>query len=287
MKGGPARRPGDQGDFDTAFSAFPARRWRDGVRDATTELVAEEVPVALEYNGVSHAVMLASPHDLDDFAIGFSLSEGIIDEASNIYDIELEEQADGITLKLTLSSRHFFNLKQHRRTLAGRTGCGLCGAESLEQVCRQPPPVSGHGRFAASTVLDALGTMSANQELMHLTGATHAAGWMDQHGCVTLVREDVGRHNALDKLIGALARSGADTGRGAALITSRASYEMVAKSAAAGIGLLAAISAPTGLAIRLAQSCNLTLAGFARDRQLVVYSHPERLNPLSTCETVT
>jgi FdhD protein len=233
--------------------------------------------VALEYNGISHAVMLATPRDLEDFALGFSLSEGILDARADLYDIEVDESAQGITLHLEIASRCFARLKEHRRSIAGRTGCGLCGTENLAQAVRPVVRVEHTLQVDASAISAGLKQMRAQQVLQQATGGVHAAAWCDVQGGVQFLREDVGRHNALDKLVGALARAGTDTTQGFALVTSRASYEMVQKTASAGIALLAAISAPTALAIATAESANLALAGFAREQDMVIYAHAERV----------
>ncbi|VCU71834.1 formate dehydrogenase accessory protein [Pigmentiphaga humi] len=259
------------------LAAVPVRRWQDGAEDARIDEVAEEVPVALEYNGISHAVMLASPCDLEDFALGFSLSEGILSRPGELYDCEIVQADEGIRVQLEIASERFVRLKDRRRNLTGRTGCGLCGTESLQQAVRHPPPVRGHAVFDAATLHRGLHAMQDLQQLQQRCGATHAAAWMQADGSVDLVREDVGRHNALDKLLGALASAGADFAGGAVLVTSRASYEMVQKTATLGIGMLAAVSAPTALAIRLAEETGVTLAGFVRPHSHVVYTHARRL----------
>ncbi|HEY4372477.1 MAG TPA: formate dehydrogenase accessory sulfurtransferase FdhD [Burkholderiales bacterium] len=250
---------------------------RGGRVVATSDRVIEEVPVALEFNGISHAVMLATPRDLEDFALGFALSEGILSKASELYDVEVVESGEGITLQLEIAAASFTRLKGYRRSMAGRTGCGLCGTESLSQALR-PVARVGHGFTTdPAAISGGLAQMRAAQVLQQATGAAHAAAWCDAAGKLQLLREDVGRHNALDKLAGALARAGIDTSAGFAAVTSRASYEMVQKTAAAGIGVLAAISAPTQLAIKTADAANLALIGFARDEDMVIYARPERL----------
>ncbi len=246
-------------------------------RGTRLDTVPEEVPVALAYNGISHAVMLASPADLEDFGLGFSLSEGILAAASELYDLELETGAAGVTIQMRIAADRFAALKSRRRALAGRTGCGLCGVESLAQVARPLPPLAGGAAITAAALHQALAHLNARQPLHASTGGVHAAAWADRDGQVFAVREDVGRHNALDKLIGALARAGIDPGAGFALVTSRASFEMAQKAVAAGIPILAAVSAPTGYAIRLAREAGLCLAGFVRERRHVVYSHPQRI----------
>lgn len=252
-------------------------RCREGARSHSADLLAVEVPVALEFNGISHVVMLASPKDLEDFALGFSLTEGIIAQASELYEAEVEERDDGLLVHLQIASERFAKLKERRRNMTGRTGCGLCGTEALDQVRRVVTPVSHQHTFTGNQLLAGMREMQTQQPLQQQSGATHAAAWMDAQGQVVMVREDVGRHNALDKLIGALVAKGADLSTGALLITSRASYEMVQKAAVMNIGLVAAISAPTSLAVSLAESAGVTLLGFMRDHSYVIYTHSKRL----------
>lgn len=277
-----AHEPQTIGMDHGTFTAFGVDRWSGGQRTGTIEQVAEEAAVALEYNGTAHAVMLASPADLEDFAIGFSLTERIVTDPGEIYAIDVAVEDRGISVRLHIAARAFAGLKERRRALAGRTGCGLCGVESLEHVYRVPAAVTGTCRHRPRSLRSGFEQLSAGQVLMHNTGATHAAGWMDNRGRLSLIREDVGRHNALDKVIGALARSGCEVDQGGLLVTSRASYEMVLKAASAGIGFLAAISAPTALAIRLAEETNVTLVGFVRNENFVVYSHPARVHDYLT-----
>lgn len=257
---------------------LPIRRWRGGVLSVEEDELAAEVAVALEYNGIAQAVMLATPDDLEDFAVGFSLSEGIVGRPGEILALEAVPHASGIQLQIELTAARFAALKGCRRSLAGRTGCGLCGVDSLEQVLRPLSPVASQLRISAAALHAAL--RQAQQPLQERTGASHAALWVDAEQGLICLREDVGRHNALDKLIGALARGKQPTvfGHGAAVITSRASHEMVQKAAAVGIGVLAAISAPTSAAVRLAEQLNVTLIGFLRGGDHVVYSHPQRLS---------
>ncbi|MEY8875051.1 MAG: formate dehydrogenase accessory sulfurtransferase FdhD [Leptothrix sp. (in: b-proteobacteria)] len=256
---------------------LPARVLRAGQTEAGQEWVADEVPVALVYNGISHAVMMATPADLADFALGFSLSEGILAGPDELLDLEIESGPAGITLQLTVTARRLAGLKERRRSLAGRTGCGLCGTESLAEVVRPVAPLADGLHLAPAAIERAMLALAAAQPLNQATGATHAAAWCDPSGRLLLLREDVGRHNALDKLIGALRSAGLDTAAGLVAVTSRASFEMVHKCASAGIGLLAAISAPTRLAVELAASANLTLIGFARGSRATVYAGAQRL----------
>jgi FdhD protein len=252
---------------------------RAGVAFVDTDFVAVEVPVALEYNGISHAVMMATPDDLKDFAVGFSLTEGIVDSAADIYEYETEATAQGMILHLDIASSCFSRLKDRRRSIAGRTGCGLCGAESLPQAVRpavvvaQPPSPT----FNAAAVARGMRAITAGQHLQALTGATHAAAWCNAQGQVVLVREDVGRHNALDKLVGAMARAQMPASNGFVVVTSRASYEMVHKTAMLGAGLLAAVSGVTALAVAIADQSNISLLGFVRGENVSVYSHPENV----------
>lgn len=251
-------------------------RCYDGVASRTVDLVAEEVPVALVYNGISHAVMLATPADLEDFAVGFSLSEGIIGSVGEIFDIDIRAHEAGIEVDIHLAGASDHALRVRRRALAGRTGCGLCGIESLDQAVVAPRPVkSAYGRMADGALARAVAGLEGRQRLFELTGAVHAAAWCTWTGAIRMLREDVGRHNALDKVIGALAREQVSLDEGFALITSRASYEMVGKAAAAGIGVLAAVSAPTGLAVRAAEAAGITLIGFLRGRGHSVYCCPQ------------
>ncbi|HSH71956.1 MAG TPA: formate dehydrogenase accessory sulfurtransferase FdhD [Methylophilaceae bacterium] len=249
----------------------------EGEVESLSDCIAEEVPVALIYNGISHAVMLATPQDLSDFALGFSLSEGILSSPSELYDIEVVNQPKGIELHLDIASGSFAQLKERRRSMTGRTGCGLCGAESLEQALRLPETViNSDQQFEPEAIFKALKAIQDKQVLQGMTGATHASAWVKPDGEIVMVREDVGRHNALDKLLGARAKVNPEES-GFVLTTSRASYEMVQKVAVANIAMLVAISAPTGLAIRIAQSCGITLVGFARSHQHVIYSRADRI----------
>jgi FdhD protein len=253
------------------------RRWSDAGPSSVAEDIAAEVPVALVYNGISHVVMLATPLDLEAFGVGFSVSEGIVASAGEIHEVEALVVPGGVEVRMTIASERFAALKERRRNLAGRTGCGLCGTESLKHAIRTLPRVDAGSRIAPAAIHRAFASLPSHQHLFRRTGAVHAAGWADLDGRIAFAREDVGRHNALDKLIGAMAREGAAFDGGFAVITSRASSEMVQKAATAGMRLLAAISAPTALAIRLAADANLTLVGFARDSRHVAYAHAERL----------
>ena len=248
-------------------------RKNSGTVEAVADQVAVEVPVALVYNGISHVVMMATPQDLEDFAFGFSLTEGIIEDPSELYGVAPVETDDGIELQLTISERRFQALKKWRRNMTGRTGCGLCGAESLQQALRLPPPLADSVDVQSSDISRAMQSLPTHQPINQLTGAVHAAAWADLQGSIVEVREDVGRHNALDKLIGALSR--AKRPEGFLLVTSRASYEMVQKAGWANMGLVSAVSAPTSLAIELAEKLNITLLGFTREENFVVYANSD------------
>jgi FdhD protein len=266
--------------LDRPLSTYEVTQWQDGQQVQAQDCLAEETPVALIYNGVSHAVMLATAQDLEDFALGFSLSEGIVQNTTELYGVEVRVQADGIELHCDIASERFMQLKDRRRTLAGKTGCGLCGAESLSQAMRYPQPLQSETMFSATSIKRGLLAIQAQQLMQKETGATHASAFVLADGTVIIVREDVGRHNALDKLIGALQKMRTQQGRqldGFIITTSRASFEMVQKTATAGVAMLVAVSAPTGLAVRVAEQCGLALVGFARQNRFVVYSHNERI----------
>lgn len=254
----------------------PAARWSGQWLDTPDDALAEEVPVALVFNGISHAVMMATPSDLEDFALGFALTEGLIDSAADLYGVEARPIDGGVELQLEVSSAASWRLKERRRTLAGRTGCGLCGTDSLLQV-RRPLPAVEAVNVSAMSVARAEAGLRDWQLLQRLTGSTHAAAWADLAGNIQCIREDVGRHNALDKLGGALVRSHIDTRQGFVLVTSRASFEMVQKTVALGAGMLAAVSAPTAWAVTCAQEANLCLAGFVRAGGLTAYTFSDRL----------
>lgn len=241
------------------------------------EVVVEEVAVALVYNGVSHAVMMASPCDLEDFARGFSLTEGIVAKASEIYDVEVEDATGGIEVNLRIAAQRMAGLQERRRTLAGRTGCGLCGVDSLDAAMR--PVVRSRDAETVSrlAIERAMAALPAQQTLNKQNGACHAAGWAAADGTLVAVREDVGRHNALDKLAGAIATSGAGGPGGFVVVTSRCSYEMVQKAAAIGAAAIAAVSAPTSLAIETAEQAGIALVAFVRDGRLTVYANAQRI----------
>lgn len=251
--------------------------WRGPVHEHKEDSVADEVPVVLVYNTHPHVVMLATPLNLEDFALGFSLTEGIIQHPKELQSVRVVQRSKGVEVRMTIPQARIEKLEGKGRNMTGRTGCGLCGASTLEQAIRRPAPVGAGLPLDADLLSAALRDMPSKQTLNQLTGAVHAAAWLDPDRGIIAVREDVGRHNALDKLIGSLAKAGCNFDKGWLLVTSRASYEMVQKAASVGITLLAAISAPTGLAIQLAEESGLTLVGFARNENHVIYTHPHRL----------
>lgn len=259
----------------------PVERWRDGAVRHVDDHVAEEVPVAFVYNDVPFAVMMATPADLEDFARGFALSEGIVESPADVTVERIEHFIEGAEIRLRIPEARAEALALRRRSMSGRSGCGVCGSELLEAALRYPAPVASDVRVAPEVLASAMRALREAQSIAALTGATHAAGWAALDGALQLAREDVGRHNALDKLIGALHVDGFDPANGFLVVTSRASYEMAMKAASVGIALMAAISAPTALAISLADRANLTLIGFARDDGHAVYTHAQRLLPPS------
>ncbi|MGH8138086.1 MAG: formate dehydrogenase accessory sulfurtransferase FdhD [Steroidobacteraceae bacterium] len=252
-------------------------RWERGEVTHKTDQVAEEIPVALVYHGVPHVVMLATPANLEDFAVGFTLSEGLVARPDEIRSVEVTQGEEAADVRVTVAWDRFSALLQRRRNLTGRTGCGLCGAETAEDAIRECGPVGPGPSVSTRDLHEAIEQLVALQPINARTGSVHAAAWVVPGKGIQLVREDVGRHNALDKAIGALVRSGVDFGSGYMLITSRASYEMVQKSATVGIAFLAALSAPTAFAVRLANQAGLTLVAFARRDRHVVYANPRRL----------
>lgn len=275
----PEATSADDGRLPAPTAVRNVLRIQSGHHAMVEDEVIEEVPVAMVYNGISHAVMLASPTDLEDFALGFSLGESILAHSRELYDLEVRHTCDGISIEMDIAPARFMTLKERRRNLAGRTGCGLCGVDSLANVMRIP-----HGRLAPTdwilsvdAIAEGLRQLPHWQTMRQQTGSAHGAAWVDRQGNVVCLREDVGRHNALDKLIGALSRQKQARPDGFALITSRASYEMVQKAATAGIATLVAVSAPTALAIRQAEAAGILLIGFARSNQVVAYSCTDRL----------
>jgi FdhD protein len=264
-------------NVDTIRLTEDASQWRGGHGGATVDHLIEETPIALVYNGISHAVMLATPSQIEDFAIGFSLTEGIVGSIGEVREIDVVSRHEGIEVQMVIATARMEALKQRRRSLAGRTGCGLCGVESLAQLARPVQSVESGGWLSPAGLDAATAALHAQQHLHRRTSAAHAAAFVRWSGALVEVREDVGRHNALDKLVGAMASTKIDSAEGFALITSRASYEMVQKTATFGIRLLAAMSAPTAMAVRTADAAGLTLIGFAGRPRMKVYAHQQRL----------
>ncbi|WP_391565756.1 formate dehydrogenase accessory sulfurtransferase FdhD [Serratia proteamaculans] len=248
---------------------------RGQLTTAQQDWLAEEVPVALVYNGISHVVMMCTPKDLEAFALGFSLSEGIIESPRDIYSIEINQTCNGLEVQIELSSRRFAGLKERRRAMAGRTGCGVCGIEQLADIFRPLPALPFTQTFSLTNLDRALGQLKQVQAVGQLTGCTHAASWISPQGELLGGCEDVGRHVALDKLLGVRAKQ--DWQQGAVLVSSRASYEMVQKSAMCGVEILFVVSAATSLAVEIAERSNLTLVGFSKPGRATVFTHPQRI----------
>lgn len=241
-------------------------------------MVPEETPVAFSFAGTTHAVMMASPADFEDFALGFSLTEGIIADPQEIEAIEVEDHGAGIDIQIRLKDQANTRFEARRRRLAGPVGCGLCGIESIEEAMRSVDAV-GASRLTldAEDIVRSVKQLSKVQPLHQETGAVHAAGFYVPGKGVVMAREDVGRHNALDKLAGALAKAGIDGASGAVVVTSRVSVEMVQKTAAIGSAFIIAVSAPTALAIRTAEEAGMTLVALVRGEDFDVFTHPDRV----------
>ncbi len=265
-------RPAHPASVDVSRTSWPGEA-------AGRRALAEETPVAFTFNRSTLAVMLASPADLEDFAIGFSLTEGIIARPEDIEELDIVPGETGIELRLWLAPARAAAAESRRRRLAGPGGCGLCGIESLAEAARPAPEIASAARFSGADIAAAVATLAPAQRLGALTRATHAAGfWTPGEGLVAL-REDVGRHNALDKLAGALAREGRTAADGIVLLSSRLSVELVQKAARIGAPVLAAVSAPTALAVRTAEAAGITLIGIARDDGFEIFTHPRRVTP--------
>ncbi len=267
----------DPANLPASVAPVVVERWDGLAARSVTEQVAEEVPLSLVYNGLSYAVMMATPERLEDFAYGFSLTEGIVADAAELRRVSVVPVGEGIEVHVDIPLERYLALEAQRRSLAGRTGCGLCGVQTLQQAVRHPPPVGRGPQIAPGELHRGFEALERGQRLNRVTGAVHAAGFLLPGEGVLEVCEDVGRHNALDKLIGSLLRRGLSPERGAVLITSRASFEMVQKVAVARACVLAAISAPTNLAVRLAHETGITLVGFARSGAHNTYAGTQRL----------
>lgn len=244
---------------------------------ASERMVPEETAIAFTFNGMNHAVMMATPSDLGDFAVGFALTEGLIEGPADISSLEIIPTKLGVELRIWLPEHRAKAYSARRRSMAGPTGCGLCGIESLLEAMRPAPSVINARRFDAGAIVEAMASLATGQHLHGETHAVHAAGfWTPARGLVAL-REDVGRHNGLDKLAGALARGGVAASQGLVLLTSRVSIELVQKAARIAAPVIVAISAPTAAAIRLAEVCGITLVAVARRQDFEVFTHPERI----------
>jgi FdhD protein len=260
-----------------AVQAIDREIWREGSASAGARLIPEETPLALTYNGGTYAVMMGTPQNLEDFAVGFSLSEGIVTSVDHIQSLDVIRLDDGIELRMWLAQENAGRISERRRHIAGPTGCGICGIESIAEAVR-PGAVVPQGRtFTPDQIMTAMQGIAPLQSINMQTRAVHAAAfWSPAHGIVAL-REDVGRHNALDKLAGALTRSRTDASGGLVLLTSRVSVEMVQKTAAIGAPVMVAVSAPTALAVRTAEAAGITLIAVARSDGFEVFTHGGRV----------
>ena len=271
--------PSPQGGGKAAVTSTTRLARRATGTTAATRMVPEETPVALSFAGTTHAVMMASPTDFEDFAIGFSLTEGIIQSAAEIDAITVEDHGAGIDIQIRLKDTANTRFEQRRRRLAGPVGCGLCGIESIEEAMRSVASVATSTlALDADDIVRSVRLLSKVQPLHAETGAVHAAGFYVPGQGIVLAREDVGRHNALDKLAGSLAKAGIDGTTGAVVVTSRVSVEMVQKTAAIGAAIIIAVSAPTALAIRTADEAGMTLVALVRGEEFDVFTHPERID---------
>ena len=259
--------------------------WRQHSTADGERIIPEETAVAFTYDGGSYAVMMATPHDLEDFALGFSFTEGLVSSPADIRQLDIVEHDAGVELRMWLAEPRAAALSERRRYLAGPTGCGLCGIDSLDEAVRPVPRVRAGATFPAAEIMGALDTLPPRQELNRQTRAVHAAAFWRPGSGLLAVREDVGRHNALDRLAGALTRDHVPGHGGMVLLTSRVSVEMVQKTAAIGVPLLVAVSAPTALAVRTAEAAGITLVAVARSDGFEVFTHPQRIVKETAKET--
>jgi FdhD protein len=257
---------------------FEAQRaaWRDDALLSGIRLVPEETAIAFVYDGASEAIMMATPQDLEDFALGFSLTEGIINQSSDVHSLEIVPSASGIELRMELAEARRDRASQRRRQRAGPAGCGLCGIESLAEAMRAVSPVETEFSVRREDVVEGMRLLNNAQNLNHKTHAVHAAGFYRPDDGSIIVREDVGRHNALDKVAGALGRAGGRAD-GLVLLTSRVSVELVQKAAMMRASVLAAVSAPTALALRVAEEAGICVIGVVRGDEMEIFTHPERV----------
>jgi FdhD protein len=282
-----SRTPAGVSSIMTGVECVHRQIWREGSPSVDSRSIPEETAVALTYNGGTYAVMMATPRDLEDFAVGFSLSEGVIDSPSDIDSLDIMPLEDGVELRMWLGRPKAARLQERRRHIAGPTGCGLCGIESIAEAMR-PAAVVGHGRqFSPQQIMAAMQGLPSRQKLNIETRAVHAAAFWNAARGIVALREDVGRHNALDTLSGALARGSIAAGEGIILLTSRVSVEMVQKSAAIGASVMVAVSAPTALAVRIADAAGITLAAIARADGFEVFTHPHRISRVETISVPT
>jgi FdhD protein len=251
--------------------------WHAGGASESARVIPEETALALTYNGGTYAVMMGTPQDLEDFAIGFSLNEGIIQSLDDIESLDVVSLDEGIELRMWLVQSKADRLSERRRHIAGPTGCGICGIDSIAEAVRPAAIVAAGGSFSPQQVTAAIQSMPSLQAINVATRTVHAAAFWTRAAGIVALREDVGRHNALDKLAGALARQKVAAGDGMVLLTSRVSVEMVQKTAAMGAPLMVAVSAPTALAVRMADAAGITLAAIARADGFEVFTHPGRI----------
>jgi FdhD protein len=270
----------------------PRQIWRYGSPSVGRRSIPEETAVALTYNGGTYAVMMTTPRDLEDFAVGFSLSEGIISSSADIDSLDIVPLDEGVELRMWLTEPKADRLRERRRHIAGPTGCGLCGIESIAEAIRPAAVIGSGGQFSPEQIMVAMQSLPSHQKLNIETRAVHAAAFWSTTGGIVALREDVGRHNALDKLSGALARASVVAGEGIILLSSRISVELVQKSAAIGAPVMVSVSAPTALAVRMADAAGITLAAIARADGFEVFTHPRRISleavaDVAACQSVT